>query len=419
MSWEFSTEPEFAEQLDWMRTFVTEQVCPLETLDLDDAELRTAVKPLQAQVKERGLWAAHLDPELGGQGFGQVKLGLMSEIVGRSYLAPYVFGTQAPDAGNSEILGQFGSPDQRERWLKPLLAGDLLSAYAMTEPGAGADPTLLATRAVEDSDGWVLNGRKWFITNASVADFFIVMAVTDPDAPPHRRASQIIVPAGTPGLTVLRELGSMEDPRPRDGRLDNHAEVEFVDVRVPADALLGDRGAGFAIAQSRLGPGRIQHCMRWLGQAQRALDMLCERALYRYSHGSVLAEKQTIRSWIADSWTELNALRLLTLQAAWKIDTSGVDSARTEISSIKYWGAKVLHEVIDRALQAHGSLGYSTDLPLEGMYRRARAARIYDGPDEVHREAVAKRVLRGYQAPADGVPREHVPTRRLRALDGH
>ncbi|WP_131768728.1 acyl-CoA dehydrogenase family protein [Candidatus Protofrankia californiensis] len=414
MSWQFSTEPEFGRQLDWMRAFVTDRVCPLETLDLDDAELRTAIKPLQAEVKERGLWAAHLDPELGGQGFGQVKLGLMNEIIGRSHLAPYVFGNQPPDAGNSEILARFGSPDQHRRWLHPLLAGDLLSAYAMTEPGAGADPTLLATTATQDGTTWVLNGRKWFITNASVADFIIVMTVTDPDAPPHRRASQFVVPAATSGLTVLRELGSIEDPHPRYGRLDNHAEVELVDVRVPQEAMLGGRGAGFAIAQSRLGPGRIQHCMRWLGQAQRALDMLCERALYRYLHGSVLAEKQTVRTWIADSWTELNALRLLTLEAAWTIDTHGVDAARTQISAIKYWGAKVLHDVIDRALQAHGSLGYSSDLPLELMYRRARAARIYDGPDEVHREAVAKRVLRGYRPPENGIPSEHVPTRRAR-----
>ena len=418
MTWSFSTEPEFVAQLEWMRAFVTEKVCPLETLDLDDEGLRAAFAPLQAEVKERGLFAAHLDPELGGQGFGQVKLGLMNEVIGRSYLAPYVFGNQAPDAGNSEILGRYGSPSQRERWLQPLLRGEMLSAYVMTEPDAGADPTLLRTSAVLDGEEWVLNGKKWFITNASVADFFIVMAVTDPDAPPHRRASQIIVPAGTPGLKVLRELGSVEDPKPVPGRVENHAEVELVDVRVPADSLLGERGAGFAIAQSRLGPGRIQHCMRWLGQAQRALDMLCERALYRYSHGSVLAEKQTIQNWIADSWTELNALRLLTLQAAWVMDTEGVAAARTQISAIKFWGAKVLHDVIDRALQAHGSLGFSADLPLELMYRRARAARIYDGPDEVHRQAVAKRVLRGYKAPDDGVPTEHVPTRRAAATGG-
>lgn len=415
MTWEFRTEPEFERQLDWMRQFVTDRVCPLETVEVDDDRMRELFKPLQDEVAARGLWAAHLDPELGGQGFGQLKLGLMHEIIGRSKLAPYVFGNQAPDAGNSEILARYGSPEQRERWLYPLLAGKLRSAYAMTEPDAGADPTLLRTSARPDGDGWVLTGDKWFITNASVADFFIVMAVSDPDAAPRHRASQFIVPADSPGLSVVRDVGSMEDPRPRERRLDNHAEVTLRDVRLPADALLGERGTGFAIAQSRLGPGRIHHCMRWVGQAQRALDMLCERALYRYSHGTVLAEKQTVQNWIADSWTELRALRLLTLEAAWTIDTEGVDAARTQISAIKYWGAKVLHEVIDRALQAHGSLGYSSDLPLEDMYRRARAARIYDGPDEVHRQTVARRILRNYSAPADEVPTEHVSVRQAAA----
>ncbi|WP_286901487.1 acyl-CoA dehydrogenase family protein [Thermocrispum sp.] len=417
MTWEFATEPEFAEKLKWMREFVDERVSLLETVDLDDDAFRAAIAPLQEEVKRRGLWAAHLDPELGGQGFGQVKLGLMHEIIGRSWVAPYVFGNQAPDSGNSEILARYGTEEQRRTYLEPLLAGKLRSAYAMTEPGAGADPTLLSTRAELDGDHWVINGRKWFITNASVADFFIVMAVTDPDAPPRERASQFIVPAGTPGLVVERDFGTMEDPRPRPGRLDNHAEVSFTDVRLPASAMLGERGAGFAIAQSRLGPGRIHHCMRWVGQAQRALDMLCERAKYRFTHGSLLADKQTIQNWIADSWTELNALRLMTLQAAWIIDTQGVRAARVHISSIKYWGAKVLHDVIDRALQAHGSLGYSSDLPLEQMYRKARAARIYDGPDEVHRQVVARHVLREYSAPADELPTEWVPRRREKAME--
>src|SRR5690606_25637159 len=310
MTWEFSTEPEFAEQLKWMRDFIDNRVSLLETVDLDDDESLAAIAPLQQEVKQRGLWAAHLDPELGGQGFGQVKLGLMHEIIGRSRIAPYVFGNQAPDSGNSEILARFGTAEQRKTYLEPLLAGQVRSAYVMTEPGAGADPTLLSTRAVQDGDDWVINGKKWFITNASVADFFIVMTVTDPDAPPRERATQFIVPAGTPGLVVERDVGTVEDPRPRPGRLDNHAEVTFTDVRVPASAMLGERGAGFAIAQSRLGPGRIHHCMRWVGQAQRALDMLCERAKYRFTHGSVLADKQTIQNWIADSWTELNAPRL-------------------------------------------------------------------------------------------------------------
>ncbi|WP_199433793.1 acyl-CoA dehydrogenase family protein [Qaidamihabitans albus] len=415
MSWDFATDAEFARELSWMRRFVEEWVYPLETLDLDDEGLLRALAPLQEEVKRRGLWAAHLDPELGGRGFGQVKLGLMHEIIGRSRFGPPVFGNQAPDSGNSEIIARFGTAAQREQFLYPLLEGKIRSAYAMTEPEAGADPTLLRTTAVRDGEDWVLDGSKWFITNASIADFFIVMAVTDPDAESRRRATQFLVPAGTPGLIVERDLGSMEDPCPRPRRLDNHAEVSLAGVRVPGTAMLGERGAGFAIAQSRLGPGRIHHCMRWVGQAQRALDMLCERALYRYSHGSLLADKQTVQNWIADSWTELGALRLLTLQAAWIIDHEGVAAARTQISAIKFWGAKVLHDVIDRALQAHGSLGFSADLPLEDMYRRARAARIYDGPDEVHRQVVARRVLREYSAPADRVPTEHVPTRRAAA----
>jgi acyl-CoA dehydrogenase len=287
----------------------------------------------------------------------------------------------------------------------------------MTEPGAGADPTLLSTRAVRDGDDWVIDGDKWFVTNASVADFFIVMTVTDPDAPPHRRASQFIVPRTAAGLVVGREIGCMEDAHPVPGRTDNHAEVSLHGVRVPAASMLGPRGEGFAIAQERLGPGRNHHCMRWIGQASRALDMLCERALYRYTHGSVLAEKQTVQNWIADSWAEVHAARLMTLHAAWKIDRDGVAAARTEIGAIKFWGAKVLHDVIDRALQAHGSLGYSADLPLEDMYRRARAARIYDGPDEVHRQSVARRVLRSYSVPPTGIPTEHVPTRRAAAFD--
>jgi len=410
--WSFETDPDFARELDWMRAFLDEMVLPLEVAGLSEAELGAAMVPLQQQVKERGLWAAHLDPELGGQGFGQVRLGLMHEIIGRSRLAPQVFGNQAPDSGNSEILARHATPEQRERWLMPLLAGEIRSAYVMTEPQAGADPTLLTTSAVQDADTWVLNGEKWFITNASIADFFIVMAVSDPDAAPHARASQFIVPRGTPGFEVVREIGTIEDPEPEWGRVDNHAEVRLVDVRVPGDSMLGPRGRGFAIAQERLGPGRIHHCMRWIGQASRALDMLCERALYRFSHGSMLSEKQTIQNWIADSWTDLHATRLMTLHAAWKIDTLGVAAARTEISAIKFWGARMLHDVIDRSIQIHGALGYSSDLPLESMYRYARAARIYDGPDEVHRVVVARQVLKKYQAPPDGVPTEHVPTRR-------
>lgn len=414
MSWDFTTDPEFEQRLRWARRFLDGEVLPLEVMDHMPREREAIMLVLQAEVKAAGLWAPHLDPELGGQGFGQLKLGLLHEILGRSRpWGPIVFGCQAPDSGNSEILARHGTEVQKRRWLEPLLSGEMSSAYAMTEPGAGADPTMLATRARPSGDGWVLDGDKWFITNAAAADFMIVMAVTDPDAQPHERATQFIVPAGTPGLEVTRVLGSMENPGAGLETREHHAEVGLRSVQVDADAVLGPLGGGFAVAQERLGPGRIHHAMRWLGQARRALDMLCERALSREAHhGTLLAEKQTIRTWIADSEAELHASRLMTLHAAWKIDTHGARSARREISMIKYFGPRVLYNVVDRALQIHGSLGYSTDMPLEFMYRDARASRLYDGPDEVHREAVARHVLRDFAAAEHGVPTEHVPTRR-------
>jgi acyl-CoA dehydrogenase len=416
--WDFSTEPEFKAHLDWMRDFVREEIWPLETLELSYEQLMRAFAPLQEEVKARGLWAAHLPPELGGQGFGQVKLGLMHEILGTSAIAPFAFGNQAPDSGNSEILALAGTDEQKERWLHPLLAGDLHSAFSMTEPEvAGSDPTLLRTRAVRDGDEYVISGHKWFSSNASIADFLIVMAVTDPDARPHQRASMFIVPADTPGVNILRDVPTMEHPWDEYGKYGGHAEIRYEDVRVPKEALLGAEGAGFLIAQHRLGPGRIHHCMRWLGVSRRAFDMLCERALVREAHGSKLAEKQTVQNWIADSAAQMQAARLMTLHAAWVMDTQGASAARQEISLIKFFGAQVLHDVVDRALQIHGSLGYSTDMPLEAMYRFARGARFYDGPDEVHRQSVARLILRGYRPPADGVPSEHVPTRRAQARE--
>ena len=419
MSWDFSTEPEYEAKLEWARAFVRQEIWPLETVvaGLDWRALDRIYEPLRAEVKRQGLWACHLDPELGGQGYGQVKLGLLHEVLGTSVLAPDAFGCQAPDSGNSEILALAGTPEQKRSYLEPLLAGEVKSAFSMTEPGAGADPTLLTTRAVKDGDEWVIDGHKWFSSNASIADFLIVMAVTDPDARPHQRASMFIVPVDTPGVNVVRDVPTMAHPDQHYGQLGGHAEVIYENVRVPADALLGAEGAGFLIAQHRLGPGRIHHCMRWLGQARRAFDMLCERATYRYAHGSVLAGHQSVQNWIADSAAEMQAARLMTLHAAWKMDTEGPAAARTDIALIKFYGAKVLHDVIDRAIQAHGSLGYSTDLPLEAMYRHARAARIYDGPDEVHRQSVARQILRGYEPPPDGVPSEHVPTRRAAARE--
>ncbi len=407
MAWDFSTEPGFEEKLAWMRGFVRDEIIPLETLDIDRDTFARITAPMKELVKEQGLWAAHLPPELGGGGFGQVKLGLMREILGACRFAPGIFGNQAPDSGNAELLSIGASPAQRERWMFPLLRGELRSSFSMTEPGAGADPTMLRTSAVRDGDEYVINGHKWFSSNASVADFLIVMAVTDPDVSPYQGSSMIIVPVDTPGVDIVRDIPVMNHA----GQLDpGHAEILYTDVRVPVENLVGNPGDGFRLAQQRLGPGRIHHAMRWLGQSRRAFDMLCERAVSRQAHGSRLADKQMIQDFVAQSAAEMAAARLLTLQAAWTMDQVGASNARIEIGMIKYWGAKVLHDVIDRAIQVHGSLGFSGDLPLEQMYRDARAARIYDGPDEVHKESVARRLLRGY-TPVE-VPTEHVPSRR-------
>jgi acyl-CoA dehydrogenase len=411
MAWDFSTEPEFEEKLRWMRDFVREEVFPLEVLDVDDQTFQRIVRSLQEKVKKQGLWAAHLPPELGGQGFGQVKLGLMHEIDGMSPWAPIVFGNQAPDSGNSEVLAHFGTPDQKDRWLLPLLDGKVRSGFSMTEPmHAGSDPVQMSTTALLEGDRWVINGHKWFTSNGMIADFLIVMAVTDPDAPPYERASMFLVPTDTPGVKRLRNIPTMAGEHERFGY--GHSEILYEDVEIPEENIIGKVGQGFQIAQLRLGPGRIHHCMRWLGQARRAFDMLCERALQREAFGGPLAQKQTVQNWIADSAAEMQAARLMTLQAAWVIDQQGAPAARREIGLIKFYGARVLHDVIDRALQLHGSLGYSSDMPLEEMYRHARAARLYDGPDEVHRQSVARNILRDYRAPDGWLPREHVPTRR-------
>lgn len=420
MSWEFATDPELAAKLEWARDFMEREVYPLETLEgVSEGDFARVLEPLREQVKDHGLWAAHLPPEHGGQGYGSVQLGLLAEITGRSAFGPTVFGSQAPDAGNAELLAATGNEEQRERFLEPLLDGRVKSAFSMTEPHtAGSDPTLLQTIARLEGDEWVIDGCKWFTSNGSVADFLIAMVVTDPDGAPHKRASMLVVPTDAPGLRIVRDVPTMEDPSGVSGRFRaggfGHAEIAYEGVRVPAENLLGERGAGFDLAQRRLGPGRIQHCMRWLGQSQRAFDMLCERAVSRSAHGSTLAEKGKVQEWVAQSAAQLLSARLMTLYTAWKIDQQGARAARQEISMIKFYGAQVLYDVIDRAVQVHGALGFSTDMPLESMYRNARAARIYDGPDEVHHQSVARRILAGY-APVE-LPSEHVPTRRTAAL---
>ncbi len=415
MAWTFQTDPDFQRQLDQAKELIEQEIYPLETLDIDYDTYLEAIRPLQARVKKMGLWAAHLPPELGGMGYGQVRLGLLNEVVGRSFLAPVAFGNNAPDSGNAELIAvateQTERTDQREKWLYPLLDGKLRSGFSMTEPGnAGSDPTLLEATAVKDGGEWVINGHKWFTTNGSISDFLIVMCVTNPHAGPYNRCSMIIVPTDTPGVHIVRDVPTMEHPHVSTGSFWGHTEIVYENVRVPLDNLLGIEGDGFKLAQARLGPGRIHHAMRWLGQAQRAFDMLCERAVSRYSHGSYLSEKQMVQDFVAQSMAEITSSRLLTLYAAWKMDMKDPSSARVEIAMIKYHGAATLYNVIDRAIQVHGGLGFSSDMPLEAMYRAARAARIYDGADEVHKASVARRVLRRYQRV--DVPTEHIPTRR-------
>jgi alkylation response protein AidB-like acyl-CoA dehydrogenase len=376
------------------RAFIDEHILPVEDeLFREDDAAESLLRDLRARAKAEGLWAPHLPPEAGGTGEGFLEYADLNEEIGRVTWAQYVFNCQAPDAGNGEILHLFGSDDQKQRWLKPLVDGDARSFFSMTEPDvSGADPTGLRTTATLDGDEWVISGRKWFSSGAEGALFGIVMAVTEPGAEPRRRMSQIIVPADAPGVAVepVRTLGH------RGRGWTTHCEVTYTDVRVPATNLLGERGAGFLIAQKRLGPGRIHHVMRWLGQMQRAFELMCGRALEREAFGGPLAEKQTIQNWIADSAAEIQACRLLTLDAAHKIDTN-VD-ARVEISLIKFYAADVLSRVIDRAVQVHGALGLTERSPLSHMYSMARSAHIYDGPDEVHRMVVSRRILQAFAA---------------------
>jgi alkylation response protein AidB-like acyl-CoA dehydrogenase len=314
---------------------------------------------------------------------------MVNEILGRSPLGPVCVGSQAPDSGNAEILWRHGTPEQKERWLRPLVEGEIRSCFSMTEPEvAGSDPRLLRATAVRDGDHYVINGHKWFSSGAHGAAFAIVMAKTNPEAAnPHLQFSQIIVPTDTPGFRIERGIPVM-------GEDDNHhAEIRYEDCRVPVTNRLGAEGMGFAIAQERLGPGRIHHCMRWLGVARRAFELMCSYATQRELFGSTLARKANVQDWVAECAADIQAARLMTLHAAWRIDTAGAEAARDEIGLIKFFGAQVLHRVVDRAIQVHGAAGVSEDHPLSMFYRQARLARIYDGPDEVHKMVVARRIL--------------------------
>jgi len=415
MSWDFETEPEFQKELDWVDAFVREEVEPVDFLvkhawDMDDPARQRLIPPLQQQVRDRGLWATHLGANLGGPGYGQLKLALLNEILGRTHSGPIVFGCQAPDSGNAEILAHYGTPELKERYLQPLLRNEIVSAFSMTEPQGGSDPTQFVTRAELDGDEWVINGEKWFSSHANFASFLIVLAVTDPDEPAHRRMSMFVVPKDTPGLHILRNV-------PVYGHNEGtHSYIRYENVRIPKDHLLGDRGQGFIVAQTRLGGGRIHHAMRTVGIVKRAFDMMCERALSRITKGEVLARKQLVQEMIADSWVQIEQFRLLVLRTAWKIDRyNDYLRVRADISAVKAAMPQVLHDVASRALQIHGSLGISDEMPFGAMVLESYHMGLADGATEVHKITLARQVLKDYKASDDLFPTMHLPKLRAQA----
>jgi acyl-CoA dehydrogenase len=397
MAWDFSTEPEFQEQLDWVDRFCREEVESLElvfpyAVRMRDPKMRALVDPLRAQVKARGLWAIFLDRELGGPGFGQLKLALLNEIIGRYGSAPAIFGCQAPDTGNMEMLAAYGTPEQKERWLTPLMNQEIWSAYSMTEPQGGSDPSLFKTYATRDGDEWVINGEKWFTSAGRHADLLFVMCTN----------GMFVVPRDTPGVEI------QDQPR-------HHDHIVYNQVRVPLDHLLGPEDGAKVLAQRRLGGGRIHHAMRAIAQCRRAFDMMCERALSRESHGKLIAEHQMVQSAVADSYAEINMLRLMVLWTAWTIDNSSTQEARTQIAACKYTAAKVLKDVSYRAIHIFGSLGVTDLTPLQAMWAGSPAMSVMDGVDEVHKVTVARNVLKDYEPHEGYWPTDYFPTKRAEA----
>jgi acyl-CoA dehydrogenase len=392
---DFTESPRVAEVRRIVRAFMEKEVLPLEPALRREgfAALRPRLAAVRARAKETGLWAAFVPPEVGGAGLSLTEYAHMSEELGKSPVGHYVFNCQAPDVGNMEILMKYGTDAQKERWLGPLVRGEIRSCFTMTEPEfAGSNPVWMGTTAVKDGGDWVIRGHKWFATGADGAAFAICMATTSPEAQPYQRASMIIVPAGTPGFELVGNLSIMGE---RGGDWASHGEVQYHGARVPLANLLGGEGTGFVIAQERLGPGRIHHCMRWIGICERAFDLLCRHAATReLAPGKPLGTRQMVQQWIAESRAEIHAARLMVLHAAWKIEREGPYEAREEISLIKFTVARTMQRVLDRAIQALGGLGMTDDTPLAFWWAHERAARIYDGADEVHIEAVARRILR-------------------------
>ena len=419
MAWDFETDPEFQEKLDWVDTFLTEEVEPLDYVlgdpyDKSDERALRIIRPLQQQVRDQHLWACHLGPELGGEGYGQLKLALLNELLGRSHWAPSVFGCQAPDSGNAEILAHYGTEEQKAKYLQPLLDGSISSCYSMTEPHAGADPTLFVTRGERDGDQWVINGEKWFSSNARYASFFIVMAVTNPEISAYQGMSMFIVPADTPGVEIVRNVGLGTESE----EYGSHAYMRYTDVRVPLDHVLGGEGQAFVIAQTRLGGGRIHHAMRTIAMLRQAFDMMCERALSRQTAKGPLASMQMTQEKIADSWIEIEQFRLLVLRTAWLIDKyNDYKRVRKDIAAIKVAMPKVLHDVVQRAMHLHGALGISNEMPFARMMVAAEVMGVADGPTEVHKITLARQVLKGYQ-PVEGLwPSAHLPSKRAAARE--
>jgi len=386
---DFSVSVPTQELVRGVREFVVKQVQPLEAqLGEPWSALEPRLREVRASARAAGLWTPQRSLPLS-------EFALVSEELGRSPLGHYAVNCQAPDVGNMELLELAGTAEQKKQWLEPLAAGSIRSCFSMTEPERpGSNPTWMETRAVLRDGSWTIDGHKWFTSSADGARFAVVMAVTDPDAPPHLRASMIIVPTDAPGFVHVRNIPVMGHAG---SGWPTHAEIRYQECRVPQAALLGGRGAGFALAQERLGPGRIHHCMRWIGICERALDMMCEHAARReIAPGKLLGTRQAVQQWIAESRASIDAARLMVLHAAWKMEREGQRAARVEISTIKFFVAGVLQEVLDRAVQSLGALGMTDDTPLAFWYRHERAARIYDGPDEVHKQVVARQLLRRF-----------------------
>jgi len=391
---DFSIPPDAAAMLATLRAFIREELLPREPalLQAGFSASHVELDQLRRRARDAGLWGPQIPRELGGLGLSLLDHALVSEQLGYSPFGHYVVGAQAPDAGNIELLHRYGSEEQRARYLIPLAAGQIRSCFSMTEPEhPGSNPTQLSCAARRGPDGYTIEGHKWFTSSAEGAAFAIVMAITDPRADPHRRASMFIVPTHTPGFVHVRNIPIFGHAG---GGYDSHAELRYEGCLVPLEARLGPEGAGFQIAQERLGPGRIHHCMRWLGICQRAFDLMCERARAReLEPGVPLASKQIIQTWVAESRARIDAARLLVLHTAWLIDQQGFSAAREQVSLIKFHVAELLGQVLDRAIQTHGALGLTDDTVLAFFYTRERGARIYDGPDELHKAVVARRIL--------------------------